>query len=546
LLRLENAKRKYKSRGGGQSGFGAAYAYHTVMDWLFVPVDQSGQQKAVQKELQYAAVKAHTSRTAHDRKRRSTTDTAFSPGAHQLQRTSIGSLQTAFAGIIDPFGCLNIRPSPILGQTIVFVRHYHEASWLPPHMAHPLDTQHRRPPENKRSLRLSISDWLWSLFLTDTGTFCAVVASVLPLLKKFTPATDLSYVDRLGLELKSNGIVRLRQDLHDVPANFIPSPRLIYHVKALFREASMSGDLVAAVNHAKMLSWLVEKVPLNTGYDSTICRVALFGDAVPALLQFRRPVCAYQNWMTPLVQAVWAAAEPVLSEMAPSPESTPEFLNPLLRGAILHCRRVLQIQMTLSCTSADCEHPHSELLFQWMMTTAESTVCKLLEWYFDATSNWSALTATSRGVRRTEPAMALALLHTYQKSFMCILREDGLDMHESAGQLLPALRTHLELLFVECTPEELARYETLHFWLLFVGSRAEERLCQLVKVIKDPAGHASGDSRRWFRRRLVSYAIEKGLQDWDAARSVLVQTVFTDSLLPDPRMWYRGLFVQQD
>jgi hypothetical protein len=37
--------------------------------------------------------------------------------------------------------------------------------------------------------------------------------------------------------------------------------------------------------------------------------------------------------------------------------------------------------------------------------------------------------------------------------------------------------------------------------------------------------------------------VEKGLQDWDAARIELLQMVFSDSILPDPREWYHGLFV---
>jgi hypothetical protein len=511
------------------------------MDWLFVPVDQSGKQKPVQKELQYAAVKAHTTRTAHDRKRRSTTDLASRAETNQLQH--MASLQTVFDGSVDPFSCLKIRPSPILNQIVVFVRFYHEASWLPPHMAYPTASRHQKSSGDRQSLRLAISDWLWRLFLANTGTFSSVVASALPILKRYVPAEDISDVDRLSLELKSSGIVRLRQTLQDVAPDFVPDMSMIYHVKALFREASMSGDMDAASKHARMLSWLVDKYPLSSEYDSTTCRVALFGDAVSAILQFRRPICAYRNWMTPLVQAVWTAAEPVLLDMALPREPLPEFLSSVLRDAILHGRRVLQIQTSLTCTPDGCEHSQSELLFQWMVTTAESKVCDLLEWVFDVTTNRTALTATSPGVRHTQIAMALGLLHTYQKSFMCTLREDGQDMHESAGQILPPLRTHLELVFVQCTSEELERYATLHFWLLFVGSRAEERLHQLVKIIKDPIGHVDEDPGMWFRRRLVSFAVEKGLQDWDAARIELLQMVFSDSILPDPREWYHGLFV---
>ena len=438
------------------------------MRLLFVTVAGQDEDR-VAKQRQYAACKAHTTRNAHRKRRQEQRKAESSPCRHANEGTQPKLvLQPTLDSVLGRIDRQSVEQAPLFDQAVSFVRFYHNASWSPMRMACLQD----KDPQQSRLRGLSAPnqanarDWLWNIFVTNTGTFWSVIASILPILRLVVTLKDASKLEKVGLELKAKSYLHLRQTLQHAPLNFQPSMGLIYHVKALFREAAMNGDLQGAEVHAKMLMWLVEKLPGKAVSATQILRIALWSDAIPALLQLRRPVIEYRHWMPRLVDSIWGPVELMPPDSQHPVDDLPGFIHsPPLRAAIEHAHRALKIRQACK----DCRLEYTEQIFQWMTTKAEYHICNMLSLYFDLNELDGDIDLT-KGARHTEAAVALALLHLYQKSFSDISGADGVDMHETAGVIRTPLMTELRDAFAWCSPSEGQLYRGTHSWLAFVGA----------------------------------------------------------------------------
>ncbi|OAP65654.1 hypothetical protein AYL99_01626 [Fonsecaea erecta] len=443
-------------------------------------------------------------------------------------------LPVKLSGNSDPFNCQMVTVTPIVNQAVSFVRFHLSRCWSPTYMAQFQDMSPGHCPilGTTSTIGTMAAKWVWSFFVADVGTFWSAVASILPLMTRFVPLESARELDRVSLELKAKILADLRKALQDRLLGSRPSMTLIYQVKALFREATTSGDTQSASIHAKVLFWLADQLPIREcqgGED--VLGIALWGDSLSALFQLRRPVLKYRNWMPQMVATTWNAAESLLPALQkghlPIPESV---CSPQLREAFSHIRRVLNIGK-ISIPLDGREHlRRAQLIFHWVTTKSEYHISSLLDLYFDLTETEQS-NGLSKGGRHTEAALALALLYVFQKSFSDTSQSDGIDIHDSTAVVYPALLTRLKTALWLCSQHERVVYRDVHFWTLFIGSFCEERL----QVLGSRDHNMYGE---WFHQQLAEQALEDGLSRWVDARSVLRRYVVNDFLMPPAESWY--------
>ncbi len=460
------------------------------MRLLFVAVVGEGE-GLVARERQYAACKAHTTRNAHQKRQQERKKARPSP-----RRYSTGGscpkliIQPRIGNVLDRLDCQPVERTPLFDEAVSFVRFYHDASWSLTHGSwlQENNSHQVRILGSNTSNQAVARDWLWNIFITNTGTFWSVVASILPILRPVMAPKDAVELEKLALEIKAESFVHLRKTLQSAPPGFLPSMGMIYHVKALLREAAMNGDLQGADIHAKMLMWLVEKLPRQEVFETDVLRIALWSDAIPALLQLRRPVIEYQHWMPRLVSRIWTLMESTLPDNKHSNDKLLYCISSQpLRDAIIHAHRALETQQACE----ECRLGFTERIFQWMITKSEYHICNMLNLYFDL-KNSKGVTDLTEGARHTEAAVALALLHMYQKSFSNITRADGVDMHETAGVIGPPLRAELRDALSCCSPSEQGSYRDIHSWLLAIGESLGNGLRDSSTLASNLPGHGQG------------------------------------------------------
>ena len=392
------------------------------MQLLFVPVTGNTEDQ-VEKERKYAACKAHVARNAHRKRQQQVKD-----AQHWLSPVLVHGIHSD----MDLLSFQIIPGKPSLDELVSHVRFYHRASWSSINMP---DLQ-LGPPSGRTLSRRGIScevtvpDRLWGFFFASAGTFASVLASIISIIRHAT-TRDISELERLSLQLKARSLLQLRQTIRNLPSTFVPSLALIYHVKALFREASLDGDLDGAKAHSKMLVWLTGKLPFDGDFAVDLCRLALWSDAIPALLQLRRPVMEYRHWLPRLVDSISTPAESGFTFPSHCDETLPSCISSQpLRAAFVHAHQALGIQK--ACRENRLRY--TEDVFQWMVARAECHICSLLNLYFDLQDS-SAAIELKQAERHCEAALALSLLHVYQKCFSNIRgpRPYDMDMHESAG-----------------------------------------------------------------------------------------------------------------
>jgi hypothetical protein len=467
------------------------------MQLMFVAVKASPQEQ-VEKELQYAACKAHASRNAHNRRREGQKMSKRVARDSVARRSGMdGESLPLFPRLcsgLSPFEDLGLRRTPLLDRLTTCVYSYHNAAWRTMHVGR---SSHRtfHPP------RLEVANWLWAVFRTDICTFGSVVASIIPIFRSSVAPQDLVELENISLQLKGRSLVSLRRTLQTATPHFMPSLDQVYQVKALFREAAANGDLESARVHARMLGWLAKELLIRRIANDSLNRLALWGDAIPALLQLRRPVIDYQRWVPQLVSRIWSAAEPLLFKIPqPDEDLLPNIRSPQIRAACRHARRALAVKT--ACKDRRLEH--SEQIFQWIVTKAEYHISSLLSLYFHLIESNSDSETTS-GERHTEAALILALLFVYQKSFSRIEIGDGVDMHDSRMTICPALILHAQAALELCSVFEELVYSEAHLWLLCIGSWAEAEI----------------NSPGWCKKQLAKQTCKMGLEDEVEIRRVM-------------------------
>lgn len=424
-------------------------------------------------------------------------------------------------------------------EAISFTQLHLTKSQAPPFMMQLMGTK-EKAASLVHSTEVQAARWLWDLWAANIGLFSSVVASILPLLVRFAREEDIVTYETLAMNLKSKSFIRLRHLLGQTATE--PDPLIVaYHVKALFREACARGDLQAARCHAKMLEQLVSKL-IQCNIDCR--RVALWSDALPALLQMRRPMRDFSNKMAPILVQIWADADEVMPNADLINDGFPDgVISPILQEAFLHLRGALRIT-NLSLTGDESHrNRRSELLFQWLTTKAEYQICCLLGFYLDLVERVEVLerdSILSEGERYMEAALALALLHLYQKSFFVVGQTDGVDVHESAFAVHPLLKRFVRLAKISFSEPEESRYEDFYFWVIFVGTFTEERIshCRSRRFVN------SGESDRdltWFHDELVRLAAASGVICWSAAKELTDMFVWNESLVPSADVWFDQL-----
>ncbi|KIX94985.1 uncharacterized protein Z520_09295 [Fonsecaea multimorphosa CBS 102226] len=504
-------------------------------DYLFVHLTSSPKDRTSQ-QLQYAACKAHISRKVHRNRRqklkKQDEDTCRNHSSESTPNTAL--LPVIFRGNSDPFSCQMITVTPIVNHAVSFVRFHLSRCWSPTYMARFEDINPVDCPifGISSTIGMMAAKWVWSFFVADVGTFWSAVASVLPLMTRFVPPASVRELERVSLELKAKVLAGLRRALQDGPLKHQPSMTLIYQVKALFREATTSGDTHSASIHAKVLLSLAEQLPVQEcqgGED--VLGIALWGDSLSALFQLRRPILNYLNWMPQIVATTWTSAESLLPVPHISDLSVPEsVISPQLRQAFSHIRRVLNIGKVLMPLDGDDHLRRAQLIFHWLTTKSEYHISSLLDLYFDLTEAETSR-GSSEGGRHTEAALALALLYVFQKSFSDTSQSDCIDIHDSTAVVHPALLARMKTALLICSQQERVLYKDVHFWILFIGSFCEERL----QTISPRDHNMLGE---WFHQQLAEQALEAGLSNWVDARSVLARFVVNDFLMPPAQKWY--------
>lgn len=527
-------------------------------DLLFVP-SSSGDTR--QKELIYAACKAHTTRHAHWKRKRAkvgTSETTKKKGlnARRSDDSLFRSTSAALHLPADPYvlcgssNLLSIQDfavPPDAMHAVSFARFHLTKSWSPSFMLR-MTSAKTNGSNYETSQEARIAQWMWHLWTSDNELFWSVVASIIPTMAQFMPPGQRDAAKFTSLQLKARSFRGLRAMLHEnTEQSETGLLKTVYYVKSLFREACMSGDVEAASLHARILTRLamrlVERSP-SIEHRS----IALWGDALPALLQLRRPMIDLSVQLAPIVEASWAATEPMLPKTrSVDMELSNQVLGNTLRNSFLYLKRAVYIIDTSRITPLLQNPVNVELLFQWLTTKAEHYMCELLNLYPDLITRQEANEDEknlSDGERHMVKALLLALLHIYQKSFFDIYRSDGIDINESAFVILPALRRALELAKECCSVSEWFFFQDAYFWILFVGTWAESRPRPLNDNVRTTLNQAT-EQNPSFSLELAKCASDLGLNSWPKAKKVLCDFVWCDFLDPGASKWYTNVTSDQ-
>lgn len=538
-------------------------------EFLFVNGLESGDQR--QKELVYAACKAHVAKVTHRKRRKAskegqmwirTSKHVHKPRTEPAKPAACGSddgkngpwsilvkthpqkttdqrtepasklytdALTLWSGRNAQLGNPSVAISPQLNNAIVFVQLHLTGSQAPTFVLRLLGNK-QWASTLKQETEVRSERWLWELWAQNAGLFSSVVASVIPLMVRLAPVEEASRLETMSMDLKNESFAHLRDLLaHGASQPNVDLSTVAYYVKSLFRESCARGDVQAAQCHLGMLEQLVTKM---TDRNIDCSRVALWSDALPALLQMRRPIQGRSSRITCIIQQVCIEAEKVLPATDLVNTKAPAcMVDQTLQEAFLHLRKALYVTHVTVVADENEQKQRTEKLFQWLTMKAEHHVCRLLEFFFDLTSFRGSVRRCilSQGSKYMDICFALCLLHLYQKSFFEIKQADGRDIHESAFMIYPLLRSCVQLAETYLTAPEQVFYENTIFWVLFVGANAEERLCHpSSSILKIPSQIEAEDL--WFRSRLVQESARRKIVCWFDATTILEQFVWDKSL----------------
>lgn len=436
---------------------------------------------------------------------------------------------TLCSGRHSQIGIPGIAMSPQMNNAIEFVQLHLTGSQAPTFVLRLLGNK-QWALTLKQETELRSERWLWELWTQNAGLFSSVVASVIPLMIRLAPADEASRLEVMSIDLKGESFARLRDLL--AQSAWHPNVDLstvAYYVKSLFRESCARGDVQAAQCHLRMLEQLLTRMA-ERNIDCS--RVALWSDALPALLQMRRPIQDRSSRIDCIIQQVWIEAEQVLPATDLVNTKAPAcVIDQTLQEAFLHLRKALYVTHVTVVADESEQKQRTEKLFQWLTTMAEHHICRLLELFLDLTDFQGVVyhRTHSQGRKYMDVCFALCLLHLYQKSFFEIKQADGRDIHESAFTIYPLLRSHLQLAETCLTISERTFYEDAIFWILIVGTHAEERLCQPSSRISRILNQVEAEDL-WFLSRLVQESTNRRITCLSDARAILDQFVWDRSL----------------
>ena len=505
-----------------------------------------------QKELTYARNKSHIASLAHQKRRRKHERERHSaPLQPDSRRHDLGDglkekhgqlsselrrrhprlvNPRLMCGNSDPFDTQMIPFTAVTNQLVAFCQYYHDRSWTPsflPQLASP-PAAWRLMLGNSRSAAIPTGKMLWDLFVADQGTFWAVVSSVLPGYRPLVSKQHRRELVKVGLQMKGVGLASLR-NLLPVGSGTEPTLNMVYHIKSLFREASMDGDTRAARLHADCLNYLVGRLCAGTQPTHILIRVVLWSDAVPALIQLRRPVIDYDDWLPQLTTAIWKDRRFEHSYWDITEDSPNCVHTGVLQKAFTHFRyALLMTERWIAASQAAQYVQHRERMFQWLTTKAEQHICRLLNLYFDLLQpDAESIFNLTTGEKCTEMGLILALLHLLQKGFHDVTLDNGLDIHESAGAVYQPLKAMMQLARIHWKQSERTFYSKAHIWLLYIGALCEERI-RFSNPLKETGLAIEDASHGWFHKEFTQKALLMGLTNWDEVTTVLREFVCSE------------------
>lgn len=511
-------------------------------DLFFVPSSR-GDRK--QKELIDSSCRAHNARLAH-RKRRSTHETVelnagavravkeVSSSVTNSRGTTAPTIEKQTASLAGSHVQNELIPHAV--QAVEFVRFHLVKSWSPMFMKR-FYAVSKPQSEVEQDLELAATQWLWSLWNSDAALFWSVVASILPVMRRYLDHDQKANLQALALELKGKSFESLRSSLQNDGRLSMPELlTMMYQVKALFREACASADLGAASYHAEALARLALRLH-ECHSNISWRRIALWGDALPALLQLRRPAVDFSITLGPIVREIWSAAESLIRTDLPAHFEPPEsVLTELLRDALRHLKKAVHIIENPRSALRGSRDINNELLFQWLISKAEHHMCRLINLYCDLIEQEETAkfeNGLSTGERHMQASVALTLLYLYQKTFFDIYQDDGTDINESALLVQPALKKSFQSAKNFCSRSEWLFFRGTIFWILFVGARAEKRLssaCRYSDFIT-----ARDD---YFTSELCKYSSDLKICFWAEAREVLDNFCWVNFSDAGAERWY--------
>lgn len=514
-----------------------------AIELFFVP-ELSGDRR--QKELIYSECKAHTSRRAHGERRRlqhgnhhvsvPTVDDA-DLGSVRLPRQSSGR-----AGSMQV--CLNHAQSHCLGSMlrssdmavheqlapiVQFAKLHLKRSASPMWLDFRGRSMMLSPNTTNTPCNLDVSAWLWKNWTSKTDLFWTVLASVIPLMARFSDDHARGSLNYRAMVMKGRGMQILQLKLNGNVLPISERVTIAYQIKALFRGACATGDTVAARCHARMLSTLVEDMFLEPVLRNVRWQLAMWGDALPALLQTRLPVVPYTQWMPKTIRELWKAAETTtcLYDFVPDFYEIPNVISSkVLRDALVYLKRTASISRYLHVMQNVANTDQSELIFKWMLTKAEHHMCLLL------TEQQSFQTTEQDLITHEmylESALRLTTLYLYQKMFFELLLDDGSDIHESAHVVVPRIKWSLVEAQRMSSNHEWQSSRAARFWILAVCACATDNSFQ-----KTFSSLTSADLS-WLRAQLAITASELDINDDASARRILHQYFWHETKLILPR-----------
>lgn len=540
--------------------------------FFFVPQTHGPSEKRA-RELNYAAAKAHVAKRAHAKRRNlknnsglaqekpvsqvpidegsETTDEdawngTTTSAAHTSSHSTSYEQNTPRCTVTrpvrncsnDPFLPLVMDYVPQLNHAMDFVQFNIGKSWSASFMLRTLNRNSSRSTLVAKNTSGSlIPSWLWNLWITDGGSYMSSIIAAVPLLIRVTPTNEQVPLKKMALQLKQGSFKALRNGLRNLETSDDSLLILAFYVKAMFREACLTRDIDAAQWHAQMLEGLITRLTSCSPDKRYLFRLAYWSDAVPALFQMRQPVVKYASWMPQVVTALWEEADSIMPDTSNVNTKLPAcVLSDVSQAAILQIRKSMFISDEIATGKLSYSLENVELLLLWIATTADHYICQLLEFYHKLIDQ-NIDVDLSAGERCMETSIVLALLHVLQKSFGDLLSPDGIDLHESAISILPALQVTITKARALCSRSERLFYRDAELWILFVSAHAEERLWR-EKPLFVGNEKPEQDPDAWFHNELYTLARTAGLETWNEARGNYQQFVFNPNLEPDPQNWY--------
>ncbi|KAJ9607000.1 hypothetical protein H2200_009011 [Cladophialophora chaetospira] len=400
-------------------------------------------------------------------------------------------------GNSDPFAVYTVTIGPEENDLITLYRDY----MIPSAYSAELGQKHMN--------FLASQDWRDSLAaLEDEGAALGTLARYGSIASKYNPR-----MQRLTYKYLVQSINVLRTKLsrgHD-----LQSGADCMHVNMLFAAEAISGNLLGAITHGRILLQILQKQWRERKFDYKLLIYQLFIDYQLSSMFVKRMIFDEEEWLERVLQPVWDAATPHIP-IYPRKQLDPCISDEWLRSSF----EVKRQQFYFMASRAETLDATSHLQLVWMsqMTRGMLFHSRMIDHYLKIGEQLRKPRLSSVEVDELKSqqylALAAAQLDRHVGGHPKIL---GVHIYDTSRMTM-ALKHALEANDLSSRRAASRKYRNAKLWALYVGAVAETAA---RSTNTNPSGN-------WFNETLACMATAMKIYSWGDLQPILEGFLYYD------------------